>query len=307
MSSDLHELAAPYALDALDADERERFERHLAECERCSAQLAELQEAVAALAFAVEGPEPPPALRGRILESAREESSAKVVAFPRRRWALPAVATIAAVAACAAIGLGIWASSLSNSLDRERSANAMYAQAIELLGADAQVKALADGEGRLLVAPGGGRAALVVCGLSSSSCGQDVPGLGDRRKDTASGRALSRRWRLLATGPPRARRPDRGDRRGHPRARRRCAGTNDSDPRPLGGGLTCPRRSGTRSLPLVRPRRFTRSRPNVRRDAAQLSDEALLAAVAELRRGSPGRALRPLRTGRLRPGAAHPS
>jgi anti-sigma-K factor RskA len=172
MSSELHELAAPYALDALDADERDRFERHLAECERCSAQLAELQEAVAALAFAVEGPEPPPSLRGRILESARAETGGKVVPFPRKRWAMPAVATIAAVAACTAIGLGIWANSLSNSLDRERSANAMYAQAVELLGADAQVKALADGEGRLLVAPGGGRAALVVCGLAQAPAGK---------------------------------------------------------------------------------------------------------------------------------------
>jgi len=172
MSSDLHELAAPYALDALDADERERFERHLAECERCSAQLAELQEAVAALAFAAEGPEPPPSLRGRILESARAETGGKVVPFPRKRWALPAVATFAAVAACTAIGLGIWANSLSNSLDRERSANAMYAQAMELLGADAQVKALTDGEGRLLVAPGGGRAALVVCGLAQAPAGK---------------------------------------------------------------------------------------------------------------------------------------
>jgi anti-sigma-K factor RskA len=122
MSSDLHELAAPYALDALDADERERFERHLAECERCSAQLVELQKAAGALAFAFEGPAPPPSLRGRILEAARAESGGKVVAFPRRRWALPAVATLAAVAACIAVGLGIWATSLSNSLDRERSA-----------------------------------------------------------------------------------------------------------------------------------------------------------------------------------------
>jgi anti-sigma-K factor RskA len=172
MSSELHELAAPYALDALDADERERFERHLAECERCSAQLADLQEAVAALAFAVEGPEPSPSLRGRILESARAEDGAKVVPFPRKRWALPAVATIAAVAACAAVGLGIWASSLSNSLDRERSANARNAQAIDLVGEGAQVKALAQGKGGLLVAPGGGRAALVVCGLSSAPAGK---------------------------------------------------------------------------------------------------------------------------------------
>jgi anti-sigma-K factor RskA len=172
MSSDLHELVAPYALDALDADERARFERHLAECERCSAQLAELQEAAGALAFAAEGPEPPPSLRGRILESARAESPAKVVPFPRRRWALPAVAAFAAAAACLAVGLGIWASSLSRSLDRERSAKASYARAVELLGGGAQVKTLADAEGGLLVTPGGGDAALVVCGLSPAPPGK---------------------------------------------------------------------------------------------------------------------------------------
>ncbi len=166
MSSDLHELVAPYALDALDADERERFERHLAECERCSEQLADLQEAAGALAFAAEGPEPPSSLRGRILESARAESGAKVLAFPRRRWALPAVASVAAAAACAAIGLGLWASSLSRSLDRERSAKAGYARAVELLGGGAQIRRLTDAEGGLLVTPGGGEAALVVCGLS---------------------------------------------------------------------------------------------------------------------------------------------
>lgn len=172
MSSDLHELAAPYALDALDADERERFERHLAECEQCSVQLVELQEAAGALAFAVEGPEPPASLRGRILESARAENGGKVIAFPRKRWALPAVATIAAVAACAAVGLGIWASSLSRSLDQERSAKAGYARAFELLGGDAQVKRLTDAEGRLLVASGGGDAALVVCGLAPAPAGK---------------------------------------------------------------------------------------------------------------------------------------
>ena len=168
MSSDLHELAAPYALDALEPDERERFERHLDECERCSAQLAELQEAVAALAFAAEGPAPPESLRGRILESARAESSAKIIVLPRRRWALPAVATIAAVAACVAVGLGLWANSLSNSLNRERNAKADYARAVELLRSGAQVKALTGGEGGLLVTRGGGSAALVICGLPSA-------------------------------------------------------------------------------------------------------------------------------------------
>jgi anti-sigma-K factor RskA len=119
MNQDPHDLVAAYALDALDDEERERFERHLAECERCSAQLLELGGAAGALAYAAEGPEPRRALRGRILESARAGGGAKVISFPLRRWALPAVA---AAAACLAIGLGIWATSLSRSLDRERAA-----------------------------------------------------------------------------------------------------------------------------------------------------------------------------------------
>jgi anti-sigma factor RsiW len=172
MSSDLHELVAPYALDALDDDERERFERHLAECERCRAQLAELQEAVGALAFAAEGPDPPASLRGRILDSARSDGKGQVLSFPRKRWAFPAAAGIAAAAACVAIGLGIWASSLSSSLDQERSVKASYARALQLLGSGAQAKALVDAEGALLVAPDGGDAALVVCGLSSAPPGK---------------------------------------------------------------------------------------------------------------------------------------
>ena len=32
---DLHELTAAYALDALDPEERETYEVHLAQCDRC--------------------------------------------------------------------------------------------------------------------------------------------------------------------------------------------------------------------------------------------------------------------------------
>jgi hypothetical protein len=171
MSSDLHELVAAYALDALDDDERERFERHLAECERCSEQLPELQEAAGALAYAAEGPEPPAALRGRILDAARAEPRGKVIAFPKSRWTLPAVGSVAAIAAVVAIGLGVWANSLSNSLDRERSVKEGYARAVELLGADASLTKLADGKGGLLVA-NSRDAALVLCGLSPAPSGK---------------------------------------------------------------------------------------------------------------------------------------
>jgi anti-sigma factor RsiW len=170
MSSHLHELVAPYALDALDDDERERFEQHLAGCERCLVQLAELQEGVVALAYAAEGPHPPASLRERVLESARPDGKARVLTFPRRRWAFPAVAGIAAAAACVAIGLGLWAASLSDSLERERSAKASYARALQLLGGGAEVKALNETEGALLVRRA--EAALVVCDLSSAPSGK---------------------------------------------------------------------------------------------------------------------------------------
>src|SRR5947207_8897683 len=166
-SSDPHDLLAVYALDALDDDERERFERHLAECEECTEQLALLREPVAALAYAAEGPVPRNELRDRIIEGARAEPRAAVIRLPRRNWALGAVAGVAAVAAALAIGLGLWANSLSNSLDRERSANAAYKQAAELLSGKATARPLVGANGSLLVAQNG-RAALVVCGLAGA-------------------------------------------------------------------------------------------------------------------------------------------
>jgi anti-sigma-K factor RskA len=163
MSQDPHDLVAAYALDALDEDERAHFDKHLAGCEECTEQLAALREPVAALAYAAEGPVPSAALRGRILEAARQEPRAPVIPLRRRNWG-PAAAGIAAVAAVAAIGLGLWANSLSNSLDRERSANAAYKRAAELLGAKAKTTPLVGAQGSLLVADNG-RAAIVVCRL----------------------------------------------------------------------------------------------------------------------------------------------
>jgi anti-sigma-K factor RskA len=163
MPEELHDLVAPYALDALEPHERELFERHLEECAECRALLTELQPTVAALAYA-ESADPPPALRERILEAARAENGGKILQFPRRRWLFPATAVAAAAAAVVAIGVGLWANSLSQDLDRERSANAGYAQALQLLGGGAEVVRLSDAEGGLLVTPGGD-AALVVCGL----------------------------------------------------------------------------------------------------------------------------------------------
>ncbi|MCT9107194.1 MULTISPECIES: anti-sigma factor [Streptomyces] len=67
---DLHSLAAPYALDALEPDERRRFERHLQGCPRCAAEVRELGEDAVRLAWSTTAPAPA-ALRERVLTAVR--------------------------------------------------------------------------------------------------------------------------------------------------------------------------------------------------------------------------------------------
>ena len=151
---DAHELIAPYALDALDADERDEFEAHLRTCERCRAELPALREAAAAMAFAAEASTPPDRLRGKILDAARAERSNVV---PLRPWKTVAYVTsgMPAAAAALAIGLGIWGVSVSNDLDAQRQASALLADP------NAQAVAVDGADGRLVVSPDG-EAALVV-------------------------------------------------------------------------------------------------------------------------------------------------
>jgi anti-sigma-K factor RskA len=103
---DVHDLTAAYALDALDGEEAEAYERHLGQCEQCRAQLAELNETAAALAFGAIAPAPPPRLRGAILAAAAAERS-NVVPLARRRWVARGLAVAAAAAACVAVGFGV--------------------------------------------------------------------------------------------------------------------------------------------------------------------------------------------------------
>ena len=119
--TEIHELSAAYALDALGPEELAEFEAHLAHCTECREHVAAFQETVAELAYDVEAPAPSPALRNRVLADARREQP-KVVAMPRRRWAFPVAAAAAFVAGCVALGLAFWASDLANQLDEERTA-----------------------------------------------------------------------------------------------------------------------------------------------------------------------------------------
>ena len=150
----IHELSAAYALDALEDDDRRRFEEHLGQCADCRDDLAAFHETAAALAYDVDAPAPPRVLRDRILTRAREERPSKVVALPSRRWSLRIATAVAAVAACIALALGLWAVSLQSELDER-----------------AEVIALSGAEGTLLVEPSG-TAVLSVEGLGPAPAGK---------------------------------------------------------------------------------------------------------------------------------------
>src|SRR5438876_1204672 len=111
-----HELSAAYALDALDGDDLQAYETHLAGCEQCREDVASFRATASALAYDVDLPPLPETLEHRIIAAARAERP-NVVPL-RQRLAIPAAA-LSAVAAVAAIAIGVWAIHLSNSLQAE--------------------------------------------------------------------------------------------------------------------------------------------------------------------------------------------
>jgi anti-sigma-K factor RskA len=179
MEPGLHELTAGYALDALDPEERDEYERHLAGCERCQKELASFWEVTGALALASDGPAPPPGLRERILEAARAEPQTVVpldtvvsLDDARRRRRSQVLAAVAAIAAVVAIGLGIYAISLDNRLDDAHSALSKQEDiAAVLADPSATSVAMASGSGRLVVA-NDGSAVLVLGDLSAAPEGK---------------------------------------------------------------------------------------------------------------------------------------
>jgi anti-sigma factor RsiW len=169
---ELHDLTAAYALDALDADEAEAYEAHLARCERCRAELAALTETAGALAWAVDAPAPPPTLRARLLDAAAAERANVVPLSGRPAWIFRATAAAAAVAACVAVGLGVWAGLLARSLQHERSARAADARAAEILADPASRRiGISGGNGLVAVSPEGD-GVLVVRKLPSAPAGK---------------------------------------------------------------------------------------------------------------------------------------
>jgi anti-sigma-K factor RskA len=165
----LHELTAAYALDALDERDAAEYEAHLAGCDRCRDELVAFRETASSLAYAVAAPEPPPDLRDRIVAQAVAERPNVVPLRPHWR-SLPGA--LAAAAACAALGLGIWAASLSRSLEREQQANEEFARAAAILSDPAARRVPLSGDYGTLVVRNTGQAALVMRALPRAPSGK---------------------------------------------------------------------------------------------------------------------------------------
>ncbi|MDJ0771306.1 MAG: anti-sigma factor [Ilumatobacter sp.] len=104
---DLHHLAAAYALDALDADERAAFEAHAATCEICGADVREYREAAAQLGALTEAP-PRSELKDSIMAEIGRTRQLSPIAGPVERLAdrrRPRPVVTAALAVAAAITL----------------------------------------------------------------------------------------------------------------------------------------------------------------------------------------------------------
>jgi anti-sigma-K factor RskA len=111
------ELAAIYALGALEGEDRARFETHLASgCEVCRDAVFDSEEVLADLALAAPSAKPPESLRERLFERVRQDSAPrrKTLSDSSRFWM-----ALAAAAAAAAIGLGIHGRALQKRAETE--------------------------------------------------------------------------------------------------------------------------------------------------------------------------------------------
>jgi anti-sigma-K factor RskA len=191
---DLHSLAAPYALDALEPAERVRFERHLRSCDQCAAEVRVLTEDAVRLAWSTAAP-PPAAMRDRVLaavratpqEPAREHTPqlpphvwgtqpppARTRAPRERRPFFAPLATATAVAALVVASLfAVQASRTQDRLDAERAQAREIAHV--LAAPDARATAGEDRQGHsmgVITSPSEGQAIVTLSGYAEPPGGR---------------------------------------------------------------------------------------------------------------------------------------
>lgn len=106
MTIDIHSLIGPYALDALDADDRVRFEAHLEQCDECRPELASFLATATRLGD-VASQKPPAELKQRLMAAvAHTPQERPIVTALASRSGLRQILPRFAVAAATVIALG---------------------------------------------------------------------------------------------------------------------------------------------------------------------------------------------------------
>ncbi|WP_328497317.1 anti-sigma factor [Streptomyces sp. NBC_00414] len=183
---DLHSLAAPYALDALEPHEHKRFEKHLKRCDDCAAEVRALREDAVRLAWSTAAPAPA-AMRDRVLMAVRttpqepapaqsqartrpERAPSRARRSPFSPFLVPLASTTAAAALVVAALFGMQASRTQDQLSAERAQAREIAHVLAAPDARSGTGRDANGQGIGVVASASRHAAVVTsAGLGTPS------------------------------------------------------------------------------------------------------------------------------------------
>ncbi|MGH1562417.1 anti-sigma factor [Mumia sp. DW29H23] len=170
MTSDPHNLAGAYALDALDAEERTSYEAHLAECTDCAEEVRGFRETAARLGAAQETAPPSPLRRAVLDAAARTPQERPVVVElggqrrPRPGW--PVRLLLVAASLALVVGAAVFGLSQREEADRMEAQQAAITEVLSAPDA-AMVSAPVDGGGTVRVVQSAemGKAVMVVSEL----------------------------------------------------------------------------------------------------------------------------------------------
>jgi anti-sigma-K factor RskA len=197
---EVREIAAPFVLGALDADEMDAVRGHLASCAQAHPEFAELGSVVPVLAASVPVVEPPPALKDRLMAAAAADLEARrgaaaiaadpvlpigavpdpdpIVVMPRAAtgtsvagWAMRIAAVLAIVV------LGGWNLLLQGQLATAQSYEQAVSAVLDVAGQDGSLTAVltAEGDGGptgLAAVSAAGEVTLAMRDLPATSGGQ---------------------------------------------------------------------------------------------------------------------------------------
>lgn len=179
LRQDRHALAGAYALDAVEARERDRFTRHLDRCQSCASEVRGFREVATALALAV-AVEPPPELRARVMaavartpqEPAASRSEPRPV-NPARTWVPWLSGAVAMAGIVLAVVFGLARAHTEQQLSQVRAQN--QAIAAVLAAPDARLIAQptsAGGAASVVLDAARRKLVVVTSGLPSLPAGQ---------------------------------------------------------------------------------------------------------------------------------------